>query len=205
MKALQTGDLRRRRELYPRTNEMFLAYEVKPAAKGENQPLILDLNNVFNLPSYARNQEFVRGEIFGFCEITKRAYGIGQVNEMESDRPVLTNLAVSKTARELGIGSKLLDECERHVAYNWKFNEIILEVDDYNAPALDFYGKRGYDIIFSDPASRRYDVSGFFLKKVRCTRRIMRKVLALKIPQSESEEIKVFDFFFTKLMPKVGA
>jgi ribosomal protein S18 acetylase RimI-like enzyme len=186
---------------------MFLAYEVKPATNGAalEQPLILDLNHVHNLPSYARNQDFVRGEILGFCEITQRPYGLGKIDETERLRPVLTNLAVSQKARELGIGSKLLDECERYAARDWKLNEIILEVEDYNTQALDFYANRGYEIIFSDPASRRFDVSGLILRKVRCTRRILRKVLTLQRAQSASDELKMISLdFFQKLMPKVG-
>jgi ribosomal protein S18 acetylase RimI-like enzyme len=91
-------------------------------------------------------------------------------------RPVLSNLAVDKDARQYGIGSKLLDACEQHVRKRWKLNEIILEVEDYNAAALKFYLKRGYHILFSDPASRRYDVHGLWLRKIRCRREVLRKV-----------------------------
>ena len=65
---------------------------------------------------------------------------------------------------------------KQYIQQEWNMNEIILEVEDYNTKALDFYLKRGYTVLFSDPASRRYDVAGFWLKKVRCRREIMRKV-----------------------------
>mmetsp|Transcript_9557 Transcript_9557/g.22561 ORF Transcript_9557/g.22561 Transcript_9557/m.22561 type:complete len:431 (-) Transcript_9557:88-1380(-) len=91
-------------------------------------------------------------------------------------RPVLTNLAVSKGARQYGIGSKLLDACEQHVRKDWKMNEIVLEVEDYNTRGLEFYRQRGYEVLFSDPASRRFDIQGLWLNKVRCRREIMRKV-----------------------------
>ena len=93
-------------------------------------------------------------------------------------RPVLTNLAVSLKARKSGIGSKLVEECEQHVMKRWNQKEIILEVEDFNEKALNFYKKRGYNVLFSDPASRRYDVTGVLLKKIRCTREIMRKSLS---------------------------
>ena len=208
---------------------MFLAYEVKPATSesAKKQPLVLDLRKVYNRPSltaaaatttttttHGQPQEFVRGDILGFCEITQRPYGIGatKANKRglqegeECVRPVLTNLAVSQTARTLGIGSKLLEACGQHVARTWNLNEIILEVEDYNTNALEFYDKRGYDVIFSDPASRRFDVGGIVLRKVRCTRRILRKVLALQRAQSAGEQSKLsLDLFFAKLLPKVGA
>jgi ribosomal protein S18 acetylase RimI-like enzyme len=144
------------------------------------------------------NTCFVRGKLIGFVEITQRPYGIGSPDAAEpsqeifinadgttdSDhapdsrplRPVLTNLAVVKEARQYGVGSKLLDACEQHVRKRWKLHEIILEVEDYNAPALKFYLKRGYHVLFSDPASRRYDVHGLWLRKVRCRREVLRKV-----------------------------
>jgi GNAT superfamily N-acetyltransferase len=210
LKALQTGDLRRRRERYPQTNEMFLAYQVEPASNGAamTQPLILDLDQVHNFPPYARksnNQEYVRGDLLGFCEITQRAYGLGrQIDETEMMRPVLTNLAVSRTARKLGIGSQLLDECEGHAARQWKLNEMVLEVEDYNTRALDFYGKRGYNVVFSDPASRRFDVGGLVLRKVRCTRNILRKTLELQRAQSASDEVNFSFDFFQKFRETVG-
>mmetsp|Transcript_22685 Transcript_22685/g.26008 ORF Transcript_22685/g.26008 Transcript_22685/m.26008 type:complete len:219 (+) Transcript_22685:210-866(+) len=146
---------------------------------------------------------YVRGDLLGFVEITQRPYGLGNTLEAspsssspssseivstENDtlgggindipmRPVLTNLAVLRGARRYGIGSKLVDACEMHVRKRWNMNEIVLEVEDYNTKGLEFYRRRGFEILFSDPASRRYDInSSFWLKKVRCRREIMRKV-----------------------------
>jgi ribosomal protein S18 acetylase RimI-like enzyme len=163
---------------------------------------------------------FVRGRLLGFVEITKRPYGIGTQNEeskeifMDADgtrrdedgnelsefdqrgplRPVLTNLAVRKDSRKYGIGSKLLDACEQHVQQCWQMNEIILEVEDYNIQALEFYRKRGYDVLFSDPASRRYDVQGLWLRKVRCRRDVMRKVFhGGRMNKVENSAMDLFD------------
>mmetsp|Transcript_8145 Transcript_8145/g.17560 ORF Transcript_8145/g.17560 Transcript_8145/m.17560 type:complete len:417 (+) Transcript_8145:272-1522(+) len=135
---------------------------------------------------------YVRGDLLGFVEITQRPYGLGQAVESSSSdmtsvlegfsfnerpmRPVLTNLAVLKAARKYGIGSKLLEACEEYVRIGWNMNEIVLEVEDYNTKGLEFYRQRGYEVLFSDPASRRYDIEGFWLNKVRCRREIMRKV-----------------------------
>jgi ribosomal protein S18 acetylase RimI-like enzyme len=192
LKILQTADLRRRRQRYPQTNQMFIAYQVleAEASTALSRPLILDLNRVYNLPSSrSSDQEYVRGGIFGFVEVTQRPYGVGRqvdhADETEAFRPVLTNLAVSSKARQSGIGSQLLEECERHIGRVWNLNEVVLEVEDYNTNALEFYGKRGYKVIFSDPASRRYDVNGLVLRKVRCTREILRKTLTVQQPQTE--------------------
>ena len=167
---------------------MFLAYEVK-LAKGKDamtKPLILNVNQIQNLPANSSRsssnepQEFVRGRLLGFTEITQRPYGLGGVDDGTPNRAILTNLAVSQIARKSGIGSKLLKACEDHVVRKWEMNEIVLEVEDYNVNALEFYSKRGYQIMFSDPASRRFDVGGLFLRKVRCTREILRKSLVFQ-------------------------
>ena len=188
---------------------MFLAYTVEPALNDRyfrNQPIIMDNAEIYNLPNYLSEEPFVRGEIIGFVEITQRPYGLGLDEGRigpEVVRPVLTNLAVSRKARKLGIGSKLLDRCERHVVRNWNMKEIVLEVEDYNDGAVDFYEKRGYKILFSDPASRRFDVQGLVLRKVRCTRRVLRKVLALQRAQQASQSLDG-NFFnpFSQFIPR---
>jgi len=201
LKGLQAADLRRRRDRYEDTNEMFLAYEVKRVTgltAALTQPSFLldeDLKEVYNLEKITRHKNtitgrddilkeddsdyYVRGDLLGFAEVTQRPYGLGSDGAFggnnRSKRSVLTNLAVLKAARQYGIGSKLLDVCEKHVRKEWKMNEIILEVEDYNTKGLEFYRRRGYEVLFSDPASRRYDVQGLWLKKIRCKRQIMRK------------------------------
>ena len=184
---------------------------------------IYNVNTLLNQQNELNNQDeasFVRGKLLGFVEITQRPYGIGKQNEEEPKeifidadgtrrdedgvkvpendprplRPVLTNLAVRKDARKYGIGSKLLDACEQHVRKSWKLNEIILEVEDYNGRALEFYRKRGYNVLFSDPASRRYDVQGLWLRKVRCRRDVMRKIFhGRSMSKVESSAMDLFE------------
>ena len=224
LKALQTGDLKLRRNKYQGCNEMFLAYEVIPATGSDSwgsKPLIVEPEKIYNMPRDSNiNDDFVRGRLLGFCEITQRPYGLGkgygldnpgsggrssqgddfyyseedETNDSGKNRPVLTNLAVSADVRKYGIGSKLVDACERKAAAEWKMNEIVLEVEDYNDTALKFYRKRGYTIVFNDPASRRYDVGGIMLKKVRCTRQILRKSLSQRRAQLASQEVASMPF-----------
>ena len=165
----------------------------------------MDNHEIYKLPHYVSDQPFVRGGLLGFCEITQRPYGLGEGIATGADpvRPILTNLAVSRKARTLGIGSKLLDRCERHVARNWNMNEIVLEVEDYNTQALNFYVKRGYEVLYADPASRRFDVGGLVLRKVRCTRQILRKNLAWQRAQQAGEEVTGRNFnLFSQFVPR---
>ena len=84
-------------------------------------------------------------------------------------------------------------------------DEIILEVEDFNQNALDFYDKRGYEVQFSDPASRRYDVSGLLLNKIRCTRIILRKPLRpTLVSSSENKATMDFGNIFQRFRESVG-
>jgi GNAT superfamily N-acetyltransferase len=213
LKNLQTADLQRRRRIYPETNEMFLAYEVIPVMSdliAMEKPLILDLGQVHNLPTKQSGSEYVRGELIGFCEITQRPYGLGKGQGALYDnapalplRPILTNLAVKRDVRKYGIGSKLLDQCEQHVAKGWKLDEIILEVEDYNTRALDFYANREYELIFEDPASRRFDVGGLLLRKVPCTRKVFKKVLS-EVGAGKKDTVTIDLDFFRRIRETVG-
>ena len=107
-----------------------------------------------------------------------------QMRNVNVARPVLTNLSVKKNARVSGVGSKLLEACERTARAEWGKSEMVLEVENDNVAAQKWYQKRGYRVLFSDPSSQRYDVNGFFLKKVGCTRQILRKPLnTFRAPQ----------------------
>jgi ribosomal protein S18 acetylase RimI-like enzyme len=64
--------------------------------------------------------------------------------------------------------------------------EIILEVEDDNWNAIQFYRKRGYVDVCIDPTSRRYDTTGLWLQQVRCKRLVMRKDLRRSMMMSTS-------------------
>jgi len=209
LRALQQGDLRRRRRRQADSNIMLVARRVIPCDSADaavsaarHAPLILDLSRVYNLPLDSSIEDYVRGEVLGFVEVTKKPYGLGNEkvglpNDNESktqlrklpfynERPVLTNLSVRREARKSGLGSKLLEACEKLVIKRWGRNEIILEVEEDNEAARAFYERRGYQVLFEDPTSRRYDLSGLWLRQVRCKRYVMRKILGTPISPAMS-------------------
>jgi ribosomal protein S18 acetylase RimI-like enzyme len=181
----------------PGTDDPFLLRSSYPAL---SQPLILDTSTIFNRPS-ASEVEYVRDQVVGFVEVTLRPYGLGSSGSGVSNvwplgsssinsptsfdgdevRPMVTNLAVAKTARRSGVASALMNELERCVVQQWCSDsgsaEVVLEVEHDNVAAQQFYRKRGYQVLFEDPTSRQYDVSGLWLQQKRCTRWIMRKTL----------------------------
>ena len=200
LRNLQQADLKRRRKLHPASNVMFVARRVVPATTAtiRQTPLILDLTkNVYNLNDN-EGLDYCRGEIIGFVEVTLRPYGLGEqaLSSLDDEnrrtmlqkglfanreRPILTNLSVKYEARKSGVGGRLLERCERSVQSRWNKQEIILEVEDDNDNALAFYSKRGYKVLFEDPASRRYDTNGLLLRQLRCRRKVLRKNLAFNI------------------------
>lgn len=221
LRNLQSGDLRLRRMERHDSNFMLVARRVVPVGSEDKikgmsnraraEPLILDLRAVQNLPVNAngmQHQDFVRGEILGFVEVTQRPYGLGQLESLfpatnknsngddkhvqhgsqeykrgqGTVRPILTNLSVNYSARRSGVGSALVQRCEEEVIRRWNQREIVLEVEEDNVRALTFYKKRGYKILFEDPTSRRYDVNGLWLQKKRCKRYVLRKELSFVNP-----------------------
>jgi len=70
--------------------------------------------------------------------------------------------------------------------------KVILLVDEDNTNAIQFYDRRGYQAVFSDPASRRYETSGLFVRNVRSTKICMRK--KLRMPESQPKEKVEYNF-----------
>lgn len=131
----------------------------------------------------------VVGEIIGYCEVSEKNFGLGGNYETTKQRrrsgsgenklrPYLSNLSVVEYARRSGVGSKLLDAGEEAVrSWNVGHSEIVLQVEEDNPNAIQFYKRRGWEFVFADPTCRRYDTSGFFLKECRVTKYAMMKRL----------------------------
>lgn len=202
LRNLQQSDLYIRKTSRKLVNDMFVARRVLPISKlsrnaALKRPLILDLDNIMNLSCHDENEDFVKDDVIGFVEVTEKHFGLGQATSKKQLRPVLTNLAVHPSFRKAGVGSKLLQACEDVVSQDWnRHEEVVLEVEDDNPKALDFYAKRGYSVVFKDPASRRYDVNGLFLQKKQCTKICMRKALG----KSNEGESGSFSFVGTNLL-----
>jgi len=197
LRGLQRGDLRRRRENQSQTNFMLVAREVVPAERqtwSTQRPILLDLSQVHNREDCRLEEslDYMCGDVVGFVEVTKKPYGLGSSDglgsvkgQAEPLRPFLTNLSVGQTARCSGVGTRLLERCEREVKDRWNMNEIVLEVEEDNQKALSFYKKRGFDVLYENPASRRYDLNGLWLRQLRCSRYVMRKAPLQKSTDSD--------------------
>jgi len=195
---------------YGKTYDFFVArkiVQVSTSSTNVSDGELVDPSNVYNahaLENAKVGTSFVRGEIIGFVDVTKKAFGlapgfdsddrpltdflfngentapIGQKSQSDTPlRPVLTNLCVKEEARQSGVGSMLVEACENAVVNLWEtpHDEMILEVEEDNVAAQRFYEKRGYRPLFADPTCRRYDTSGLFLEQVRTTKISYRKDL----------------------------
>ena len=190
---------------------MFVAREVLPLPESsmvdkENE---IDRKDIININSLKGFSKFKRGKILGFVDITEKNFGFGEELEMElsgdstvTKRPVLTNLAVVAKARKSGVGSKLVEACEKAVLA-WcppmaskKHSEIVLQVEETNSNAQRFYEKRGYKVLFADPSCRRLDSSGILLRKVRTTKICFRKELKKGVTGSGIDPFAGLSSFF---------
>ena len=202
LRSLQSSDLRYRHLQANQPHCMVVARRVvspstsdsSSSSNSKSQPLIVDFSQVYHLP--APEEDWVRGEILGFCEVTERTFGIANLRSSKSLRPVLTNLSVRADVRQAGIGSKLVDACEDAVLeWNNNYKEVILEVEEDNKKAFQFYKQRGYQVMFEDPACRRYNTNGIWLVKEQCTKICMGKDLSAKVTKKESEASNKFHEF----------
>jgi ribosomal protein S18 acetylase RimI-like enzyme len=152
---------------------------------------------------------YVRGQLVGFVEVSNIPYNLGRVEDLEyakagmrsPKRAVVSQLAVEEQARKSGIGSRLLDACERHAQIQWNAKELILEVEEdeveiivngklnsssspcveRNIEVIAFLTKRGFNILFAEPASQRYDVvTGEVLEQIQRRKDVMSKRIAGK-------------------------
>lgn len=64
--------------------------------------------------------------------------------------PLMSNLAVSKQYRRLGIAEKLVQEVERIVRYEWGYDACYLYVEKRNKSAVKLYQKLGYKKVWVD-------------------------------------------------------
>ena len=178
--------------------------------------LIDDIREIYNIEQLTESSTnggmYITGEVIGYCEVSEKNFGLGAVgnynNEKkpsstkkkrqrpggEKPRPYLSNLSVVAYARQSGIGSKLMDACEDAVrSWNAGHREIVLQVEEDNPTAIQFYKRRGYKFVFADPTCRRFDTSGFVLKETRITKYAMVKKLDTSVNGSGSNGAGRYD------------
>lgn len=190
---MQQGDLLARNAFKKnQLVDLIVARRVYPVTGGTKINLIDDTSQIFNvdqLPSTNGGGDmYMTGDIIGYCEVSEKNFGLGgnfettkrrKISAGEKPRPYLSNLSVVEYARQSGVGSKLMDACEDAVR-NWNVadhTEIVLQVEEDNPTAIQFYKRRGWEFAFADPTCRRFDTSGFFLKETRITKYAMVKWL----------------------------
>lgn len=195
LRNFQTGDILARNAFQQdQLVDLIVARRVYPVPSGtkingNREGFIDDVTRIYNAerPTSTNGGEvmYSTGEIIGYCEVSEKNFGLGDNFETrrrkdatKMPRPYLSNLSVVEGARNSGVGSKLLDACEEAVR-NWKANhtEIVLQVEEDNPTAIQFYKARGWEFVFADPTCRRYDTSGFFLRESRITKYAMIKRL----------------------------
>lgn len=143
----------------------------------KNARYVQDGEQVYNREELSTSYDpatLVLGDIIGYCEVIEKNFGLGEKLSSGKTVPYLANLSVSKYTRKSGVGSKLLDASEE-VVREWKagYKTMVLQVEQDNTDAIQFYKKRGWKFVYADPTCRRFDTSGFFLKESRVTKYAM--------------------------------
>ena len=92
------------------------------------------------------------------------------------ERPLLTNLAVSRAYRRQGIAKQLCREAEAR-ARSWGYSEVLLKVEKDNSKARKLYRGLGYRVVAEDREAERPEASSGRLKFVQTTQIAMRKDL----------------------------
>ena len=107
------------------------------------------------------------GTILGFVEVMEKvASGMYElpVDDPQRDAKVFAaNLAVSAKARRAGIGQRLVESAALE-AEQWGFDTLYVQVEEDNSSACSFYEALGFRFLLRDPAARRFNAEGFFLK-----------------------------------------
>ena len=221
-KPEQKVDLIVARRVYPVTDTAQIVDLIDDNTKNTqtSSNIISDKSQIYNID---RSKEimYVTGEIIGYVEVMEKQFGLGgnfnnekpkpiinnrkkkKKQSGEKPRPYLGNLSVVSYARKSGIGSKLVETCEKVVlGWNRGHTEIVLQVEDDNESAIQFYKRRGYEFVYADPTCRRFDTSGFILKETRVTKYAMLKRLpaANRSKDDEASDIgqKIKGFFFAQ-------
>lgn len=157
---------------------------------------------------------YVRGPLVGFVEVSNIPYNLGRVEDLEyakagmrsPKRPLVSHLAVERRARNSGIGSQLLEACERHVQVQWNAKEIILEVEENDdngsiglesdtvglsgsVAVINYLNRRGYEVLFAEPSSQRYDPeTGGVLEQIQHRKDVMHKFLVNKKHRFDNDD-----------------
>ena len=67
--------------------------------------------------------------------------------------PVLSNLAVSRSARGSGLGKALCTSVEELARDAWDFGAVLLQVEAENEPACNLYSGLGYVEMWRDESA----------------------------------------------------
>ena len=90
--------------------------------------------------------------------------------------PKIANLAVSPDIRRRGLGSRLLEQC-LETAKQWKYPTVVLQVEQPNTRAKEFYLSQQFDLVNMDTTTKAWDVSEWELKLVPTSKYFMKKNL----------------------------
>lgn len=107
------------------------------------------------------------GTVVGFVEVMEKVpggtYDLPVDDPKRDARAFAANLAVSQKARRAGIGQRLVERAAAE-AEEWGFDTLYVQVEEDNVNACSFYEALGFSFLLRDPAARRFNAEGLFLR-----------------------------------------
>jgi len=82
-------------------------------------------------------------------------------DKMSTLSPLMSNLAVSRDFRRVGIAEELIQSVENLVRKEWGYDECYLYVEKANTPAVKLYRKLGYKVVWENPKARSIKLTDF--------------------------------------------
>lgn len=148
--------------------------------------------NVFNF-LLKKNEMKYKNNIVGYVQLSNAQISSTEYNEffmkgqiphevkLSNDDafiylPKISNLVVAEQYRGCGVGKRLVNMSIAK-AKDWGFNQVILEVQEDNTAALNFYISMGFDRLYKDAQGERFEFNGLYFNRLREPKIVMRKLI----------------------------
>ncbi|KAI2504556.1 FR47-like protein [Fragilaria crotonensis] len=138
-------------QMQPRQRTLFLNSQITEFRRRYGSPKYGPDRTAELLIAKRRN-----GDIVGCCGIELDRIpqdGPKKVARTTLSAPLMSNLAVGKKYRRLGVARDMVEAVETLVRREWGLDELYLYVEQRNAPAVRLYQTLGYRTVWTDPSA----------------------------------------------------
>ena len=137
-------------KMQPRQRTLFLNSQIAEFRRRYGSPKYGPDRTAELLIAKRRN-----GDIVGCCgiELDRIPNGPKKMARTTVSAPLMSNLAVGKKYRRLGVARDMVEAVETLVRREWGLDELYLYVEQRNAPAVRLYQTLGYRTVWTDASA----------------------------------------------------